>query len=102
MDSGSASLSPRLNRMFWGAGIPILEGYGLTETCPICTVNSMSKDGFGIGMVGKPNDGVTVKIAEDGKILIKEQYAMLDYYNTPELTKEVITEYRYFKIGDIG
>src|SRR5690625_7355038 len=53
MVSGSASLSHRLNRMFWGAGIQILEGYGLTETSPVCTVNSMSKDGYEIRMVEK-------------------------------------------------
>lgn len=102
MVSGSASLSPRLNRMFWGAGIPILEGYGLTETSPVCSVNSMSKEGFGIGMVGRPIDKVDVKIAEDGEILIKGPNVMLGYYNKPDLTAEVMTEDGYFKTGDIG
>lgn len=102
MVSGSASLSPRLNRMFWGAGIPILEGYGLTETSPVCTVNSMSKEGFGVGMVGRAIDGVEVKIAEDGEILIKGPNVMMGYYNQPEKTAEVMTSDGYFKTGDIG
>jgi long-chain acyl-CoA synthetase len=102
MVSGSAALSPRLNRMFWGAGIPILEGYGLTETSPVISVNSMNKEGFGIGMVGKPLENVDVKIAEDGEILVKGPNVMLGYYNNPEMTKEVMTEDGYFKTGDIG
>ncbi|MFA7687477.1 MAG: long-chain fatty acid--CoA ligase [Moheibacter sp.] len=102
MVSGSAALSPKLNRMFWGAGIPILEGYGLTETSPVISVNSMNKDGFGIGMVGKPIDGVTIKLAEDGEILAKGPNVMIGYYNKPELTREVMTEDGFFKTGDIG
>ena len=102
MVSGSASLSPKLNRMFWGAGIPILEGYGLTETSPVVSVNAMNKEGFGIGMVGKPIDGVEVKLAEDGEILVKGPNVMIGYYNKPDMTREVMTEDGYFKTGDIG
>lgn len=102
MVSGSAALSPKLNRMFWGAGIPILEGYGLTETSPVISVNGMNKDGFGIGQVGKPIDGVEIKLAEDGEILVKGPNVMLSYYNKPEMTAEVMTADGYFKTGDIG
>lgn len=102
MVSGSAPLSSRLNSIFWGAGIPILEGYGLTETSPVIAVNSMSAIGFGLGTVGRPLNGMEVKIAEDGEILVKGRSVTPGYYQDPEKTAEAFTADGYFKTGDIG
>ena len=102
MVSGSAPLAARLNHIFWGAGIPILEGYGLTETSPVISVNCMKKDGFGIGTVGAPLKGIEVKIAEDGEILVKGSNVTQGYYKDPEKTAEAFTPDGYFKTGDIG
>ena len=102
MVSGSAPLAPRLNHLFWGAGIPILEGYGLTETSPVIAVNKMEKGMFGIGTVGKPLTGLDVKIAEDGEILVKGASIFSGYYKDEEKTKETFTEDGYFQTGDIG
>jgi len=102
MVSGSAPLSPRLNHLFWGAGIPILEGYGLTETSPVIAVNKMEKGMFGIGTIGKPLDNLEVKIAEDGEILVKGPSIFQGYYKDEEKTKETFTPDGFFKTGDIG
>ena len=99
--SGSAALQPRLARMFHAAGIPILEGYGLTETSPVVSVNCFKK-GIRIGAVGALVENVQVKIAEDGEILVKGPNVMMGYYNLPEETAAVFDEDGWFKTGDIG
>lgn len=98
--SGSAALSSRLNTLFNGAGIPILEGYGLTETSPVIAVNSFGK--IKIGTVGHKLDNLDVKIAEDGEIIVKGPSVFSGYYKNEEQTREAFTEDGYFKTGDIG
>ena len=98
--SGSAALSISLNKKFQAAGIPIIEGYGLTETSPVIAVNSF--DQMKLGSVGKPLDNLQVKIADDGEILVKGPSVTQGYLNKPEQTKEAFTEEEFFKTGDIG
>ncbi len=99
---GGASLQPRLERIFWAAGIKIINMYGLTETSPIITINRTYKGGVKLGSVGITIEGVEVKIAEDGEILCKGPNVMLGYYNDPELTKSAIDDEGWFHTGDIG
>ncbi len=104
MVSGSAALQPRLTRIFAAAGMPIMEGYGLTETSPVTSVNFIEyggKKGFRVGTVGKVIEGVEVKIADNGEILIKGPNVMQGYYKDPEKTAEVIKD-GYFHSGDKG
>ncbi|NIJ44590.1 long-chain acyl-CoA synthetase [Wenyingzhuangia heitensis] len=101
MVSGSAALQPRIARVFAAAKMPILEGYGLTETSPVIAVNEIINKEFKAGTVGKPIKNVEIKIAEDGEILVKGPNVMMGYYKDPEKTKEVMIG-DYFCTGDIG
>jgi len=87
--------------VFTAAGMTLSEGYGLTETSPVITVNDMRNNNFKIGFVGTVIDGVTVKIAKDGEILCKGPNVMMGYYKDPKKTKEVMSG-DYFHTGDIG
>ena len=99
--NGSAALQPRLARIFAAARINIMEGYGLTETSPVISVNDMRNHGFKIGTAGKIIDHVEIKIAADGEILCKGPNVMMGYYKDEVLTKEAIVD-GYFHTGDIG
>ncbi len=101
MVSGSAALQPRLGKVFGAAGMPVMEGYGLTETSPIVSVGMMLNNMYQVGSVGKAIEDVEIKIAEDGEILIKGPNVMMGYYKDPEKTNEVMTG-DYFHTGDKG
>lgn len=101
MVSGSAALQPRLTRVFAAAGMPIMEGYGLTETSPVVSVNDQNNGGFRVGTVGKIIDGIEVKIAENGEILVKGHNVMQGYYKDPEKTAEALKD-GFFHTGDKG
>jgi len=99
---GGATLQPRLEKIFWAAGIKILNMYGLTETSPIISINRTTKPDVKLATVGPLIDGVQVKIAKDGEILCKGHNVMLGYYKNQELTDSVLDEDGWFHTGDIG
>jgi long-chain acyl-CoA synthetase len=100
--TGGAAIQPRLLRVFTAAGIPLVEGYGMTETSPVIAVNDNGRGLVKIGTVGPVIKGVDVKISDDGEILVKGPSVMLGYYKEPELTKETIEGDGWLHTGDIG
>lgn len=100
--SGGAALQARINRIFNAAGLPVLQGYGLTESSPIIAVNTLAQKGNIIGTVGKPVSCNLVKIAGDGEILCKGTNVMLGYFKDEKLTAEVIDPEGWLHTGDLG
>ncbi|HZK06984.1 MAG TPA: AMP-dependent synthetase/ligase [Bacteroidales bacterium] len=100
--SGGSALQPRLSRLFWAAGMRVMEGYGLTETGPVIAVSHAEYPNLKFGTVGPVLEDVEVKIAPDGEILTRGPNLMMGYYNDPEHTREVIDEDGWFHTGDIG
>jgi long-chain acyl-CoA synthetase len=99
--NGSAALQPRLARIFAAAQIPVMEGYGLSETSPVISVNDQRNNGFKIGTAGRIINNIEIKIASDGEILCKGPNVMMGYYKDEKLTSEAIVD-GYFHTGDIG
>jgi len=99
--SGGAALQPRLSRVFNAAGIPVVEGYGMTETAPVISCNTFEKGRRKIGTVGPPVKDVRIKISETGEILVKGDNVMVGYYKDPEMTRTTVVD-GWMHTGDVG
>ena len=100
--SGGAALQPRLARIFTAAGAPVVEGYGLSETSPVIAVNRPEPHGACFTTVGPVVEGIELKFATDGEIIVKGENIMMGYYKQPEKTAETIDAEGFFHTGDIG
>ncbi len=100
--TGGAAIQPRLLKVFTAAGIPLVEGYGMTETSPVIATNDYDRGRVRIGSVGPVIEGVEVKISDDGEIMVKGPSVMMGYYKEPELTNETIEKDGWLHTGDIG
>jgi long-chain acyl-CoA synthetase len=100
--SGAASIQSRINAFFSAIGMPVFEGYGLTETSPVVAVSCRDKYGREVGTVGFPLPGVEVKISDDDEVICRGHNVMMGYYKDEELTREVIDEDGWFHTGDLG
>ncbi len=99
--TGAAPIAPEILRFFYACGVPVMEGYGMTETATSATVNRTTDDGFRFGSVGKPLDGVEVRIAEDGEVLVKGPNIFQGYYKNDAATDEALED-RWLHTGDLG
>ncbi len=100
--SGGAALPLHVNEFFHAVGVPILEGYGLTETSPVISVNGPQRGMLRLGTVGKPVENLTLKFARDGELLVKGPSISAGYWNKPERTAEVFDDEGFFATGDIA
>jgi long-chain acyl-CoA synthetase len=97
--SGGAPLSKKLTNAFWGAGIPVLQGYGMTEACIVC---ANRPDDSKVGSIGRPFDGIEIKIGDQDELLVRGPNVMRGYYNNPAETARVIDDDGYYHTGDVG